>query len=76
MVQFRVEPEPEPTRAFGPVANTSHTQRTSKCASTQALAIPREKLRRPSPSVIIVASLEAASVTILAVYPPFVYKGR
>ena len=31
------------------------------CASTRALPIPREQLRRPSPSVIIVAALAASA---------------
>ena len=54
---------------------TGHTHHTFKCAITRALSIPRDKLRRPSPSVINVAALGAASVAIFAVYPPFVGQG-
>jgi hypothetical protein len=37
------------------------------CASTRAFLIPLEQLRRPSPSVIIVAALDASAFCIMSV---------
>jgi hypothetical protein len=47
-------------------SNRSYSPYIFKCASTRALPIPRE-LRRPSPSVIIVAALAASAHGIIAV---------
>jgi len=40
-VRFQVEPDPEPTREFGPVANTTHTV---LCQHSSARWIPQRNI--------------------------------